>query len=105
MNSTNQTPNLWRSNSAEPNLIMNGNSLDQWNCTQQSAWDAKQRQGIHPEEFPNGLICPKDGGRLYDTGQKFLPTMSSPAKLRVKCMNTDCNFRGERLERVNRISD
>lgn len=79
--------------------------FDQWNCEQQTAWDDKLRRGLHPEQFPNGLICPKDGGRLYDTGQKFLPTLKSPAKLRVKCMNPDCDFRGERLERVNRISD
>lgn len=79
--------------------------LDQWNCEQQTAWEARKRQFSHPGEFPNGLICPLDGGRLYDTGQKFLPTLSSPAKLRVKCMNPDCKFRGERLERVNRIKD
>lgn len=79
--------------------------LDQWNCEQQAAWDRKLRESSHPEEFANGLICPKDGGKLYDTGQKFLPTFTSPARLRVKCMNPDCNFRGERLERVNRIQD
>lgn len=79
--------------------------LDQWNCQQQTAWENKRRAFSHPEEFANGLICPKDGGNLYDTGQKFLQTATSPAKLRVKCMNHGCDFRGERLERINRISD
>lgn len=79
--------------------------LDQWNCEQETAWSDKLRQVTNPEEFANGLICPKDGGNLYDTGQKFLQTMKSPAKLRVKCMNHDCDFRGERFERVNRIQD
>lgn len=80
-------------------------SLDQWNCEQQQQWEDERRHFTNPEEFPNGLICPKDGGKLYDTGQKFLPTMKSPAKLRVKCMNPGCDFRGERLERINRIKD
>lgn len=77
--------------------------LDRWNAEQQQAWEDKQRAFHHPEEFANGLICPKDGGRLYDTGQKFLQTVKSPAKLRVKCQT--CDFRGERIERVNRIQD
>jgi hypothetical protein len=80
-------------------LITKMQSFDQWNCEQQDAWDAKLRKVQHPEEFPNGLICPVDGGRLYDTGQMFI---GPPNRLRVKCMNADCKFRGERLERVNR---
>ena len=87
------------------NQIRNPSTFDAWNCEQQSAWDAKMRRATHPQEFPNGLICPKDGAALYDTGQKFLPTRGSPAKLRVKCMNPECNFRGERLERVSRVCD
>lgn len=82
-----------------------GLPLDQWNVEQQTAWDEKIERGIHPDRFSNGLVCPRDGGKLYDTGQKFLPTGKSPAKLRVKCMNPECDFRGERLERVNRIRD
>lgn len=87
MNSTSRILNRWT-------------SLDQWNCDQQTNWDAILRRGQHPEEFPNGLICPLDGGKLYDTGQMF---MGPPNRLRVKCMNPDCKFRGERLERVSRI--
>lgn len=78
--------------------------LDQWNTEQQNAWDDRRQAQITPEKFPNGLICPRDGGRLYDTGQEFLPTLSSPAKLRVKCMNQDCTFRGERLARIIRVA-
>lgn len=78
--------------------------LDQWNCEQQSKWDDRLRQINHPEEFENGLICPQDGGKLYDTGQMFMPDRGHPPKLRVKCRNPDCNFRGERFERVNRVS-
>jgi hypothetical protein len=95
---TNQTRKVWILESSSSNL-------EAWNVDQQEAWDEKIQRGNHPEQFPNGLICPKDGGRLYDTGQKFLPTSGSPAKLRVKCQNKDCNFRGERLERVNRVRD
>jgi hypothetical protein len=100
---TNLTQNPWT-------LIASSNSygdvpLDQWNTDQQRAWDDKLRRAQHPEEFPNGFICPKDGGRLYDTGQMFLPSGGSPAKLRVKCMRPDCNYRGERFERVNRVRD
>lgn len=77
-------------------------SFDQWNCEQQANWDARIEQFKHPEQFPNGLICPKDGGTLYDTGQEF---PGPPPKLRVKCMNPDCKFRGERLKRVQRTID
>lgn len=76
--------------------------FDQWNCEQQSAWNARIEKFKHPERFPNGLICPKDGGSLYDTGQEF---PGPPPKLRVKCQNPDCGFRGERLKRVIRIND
>lgn len=106
MNSTSQT--------LSPSMLMydtfmgrqtGGTSLDQWNCAQQSAWDDRQRKQLHPKEFPNGLICPKDAGNLYDTGQVFLPDWGNPGRLRVKCTNHDCDFRGERFERVKRITD
>lgn len=77
-------------------------SLDQWNCEQGALWADKLGRAKNPEGYPNGLICPKDGGRLYDTGQQFT---GPPAMLRVKCMNKDCNFRGERYARVNRVLD
>ena len=101
---TSKTPSPLRSDTFLGKVV-GGSTLDQWNCEQQSAWDDRNRQFAHPEQFPNGLVCPQDGGKLYDTLQKFLPTMGSPAKLRVKCQNSDCDFRGERLERVNRITD
>lgn len=84
------------------NQIQSPLPFDQWNCEQQAAWDDRKRKAAHPEEFPNGLICPRDGGKLYDTGQTFLPDWGSPGKMRVKCMT--CDFKGERLERVKRIT-
>jgi hypothetical protein len=70
-------------------------NLDQHNFERQRAWDEKLRRTQHPEEFGNGFACPLDGGILYDTGQVMPGT---PSRVRVKCMNHDCTFKGERLE-------
>lgn len=104
MNLTSQTQEPLKFTAGNPQHGM-PTPLDQWNCEQQNAWDDRQRKQLHPKEFPNGLICPKDAGNLYDTGQVFLPDWGHPGRLRVKCTNHDCDFRGERFERVKRITD
>ena len=80
-------------------ILSSPRSLDQWNCEQQAIWDERVDKIQHPERYPNGLICPLDGGKLYDTMQKYL---GPPPLWRVKCMNPDCTFVGKRIERINR---
>ena len=81
-------------------------TLDQWNAEKLREWSEKIDKVRHPERHSNGIACPKcleDGLRtpvnnpwmLYDTGQMFT---GPPDRLRVKCMNPDCNFKGERLD-------
>lgn len=72
-------------------------SLENWNQQQRRAWADKLKKVTNPELFPNGLECPSCGHGLYDTGQ-FTP--GPPGQLRVKCQNTQCNFKGERYEEV-----
>lgn len=67
-------------------------SLDQWNERRRLYWEAVADRVHHPEDYTNGLKCPKCfNGNLYDTGQVL-----RARQLRVKC--TSCDFKGERLE-------
>jgi len=68
-------------------------SLAEWNEQRRQYWSDMATRHLHPDFFPNGLLCPKDGGYLYDTMQ----TLSvSPNIYRVKCIT--CDYRGERYE-------
>lgn len=75
--------------------IIKGDDLEQHNIRRTQVWNDKLRKVRHPEEFPNGFACPACGGLLYDTGQIF---PGPPPRMRVKCMTTTCNFRGEKIE-------
>lgn len=76
-------------------LLPRGGSLEIWNKCRKEYWDAVRERVQHPERFPNGLSCPKCGGRLYDTQQVI---STNPTMLRVKCQTQHCNFRSERYE-------
>lgn len=77
----------------KPDQPTPGQSLREWNTAREAYWVACQRRIWHPEEFPNGLVCPRCDGGLYDTGHM---TNTSPPKLRVKCQL--CEFKGDRYE-------
>ena len=68
-------------------------SLADWNAVKQEAWDAKLLKARHPELFPNGIECPQDGGRLYDTHHVH---PGPPDRIKVKCQT--CSFIGWRLD-------
>lgn len=69
--------------------------LDKWNEERRQYWSDVRARVLHPELFPNGLICPGCGGSLYDTGAQV---SLAPSVLKVKCMNLSCNWKGERYE-------
>ena len=67
--------------------------LDDWNREHKAYWDAVRDRHNNPQNYPNGLTCPKCDGNLYDTLQV---ASVSPTMLRVRC--TFCQFSGERYE-------
>jgi len=69
-------------------------SLIQWNAERQEYWRLVRDRAQHPENYPNGLKCPKcQNGDLYDTGREI---ERSPVKLQVQCRS--CDFKGARYE-------
>lgn len=66
--------------------------LEEWNEEQRKYWMDARARVMHPELFPNGLMCPScKTGYLYDT-MRILST--APPVHQVKCIS--CAFKGER---------
>jgi hypothetical protein len=68
-------------------------TLDTWNDYRREYWEAVRDRLDNPQNYLNGLLCPRCGGRLYDTG---VITCVAPKKVRVKCQ--DCKHKDERYE-------
>ena len=50
----------------------------------------------YPDAEPNELICPKCRKQLFDLEPDML-LMSSPPKLKVGCLNSNCDYQGFRI--------
>jgi hypothetical protein len=75
-------------------IVPNGNTmpLDDWNAERRQYWSDVSARVMHPQLFPNGLLCPScKTGYLYDT---MRTVCVSPPIYQVKCLS--CNFKGER---------
>lgn len=68
-------------------------NLFDWNKGQLTRWREQLERVRHPERYPNGIVCPKCGGTLYDTQRIY---RGPPDEMQVKCGVSACDFKGRR---------